>query len=143
MFNHSVVAGRLTKEVELRHMPNQAAVASFTLAVQRPFKNHKGEYETDFINCVIWGKQAENLHSLAKKGSMIGISGHIQTRSYESSQGYRVYVTEVVAEHFRLLGGQKGLGMQPPLPQEVGQSSFFEGHTTTIADEFDVNELPN
>ncbi|HEM4288223.1 TPA: single-stranded DNA-binding protein [Streptococcus suis] len=102
--NNVVLVGRLTRDVELRYTPSNQAVATFTLAVNRNFKNQAtGEREADFINCVIWNKQAENLANWTKKGHLIGITGRIQTRSYENQQGQRVYVTEVVAESFQLL----------------------------------------
>ncbi|HEK9434685.1 TPA: single-stranded DNA-binding protein, partial [Streptococcus equi subsp. equi] len=81
----------------------QVAVATFTLAVNRAFKSQNGEREADFINCVIWRQQAENLANWAKKGVLIGITGRIQTRNYENQQGQRVYVTEVVADNFKML----------------------------------------
>ena len=79
------------------------AVATFSLAVNRNFKSQNGEREADFINCVIWRQQAENLANWTKKGALIGITGRIQTRNYENQQGQRVYVTEVVADSFNLL----------------------------------------
>lgn len=104
MINNVVLIGRLTRDVELRYTPNNVAVGAFTLAVNRNFKNQAtGEREADFINCVIWNKQAENLANWTKKGHLIGITGRIQTRSYENQQGQRVYVTEVVAESFQAL----------------------------------------
>ena len=107
MINNVVLVGRLTKDAELRYTPNQVAVATFTLAVNRRFKEQNGEREADFINCVIWQKSAENLANWCKKGSLIGITGRIQTRNYENQQGQRVYVTEVVAESFQLLESRK------------------------------------
>lgn len=103
MINNVVLAGRLVRDPELRYTPNNQAVATFTLAVNRPFKSQNGEREADFINCVIWRQQAENLANWAKKGALIGITGRIQTRNYENQQGQRVYVTEVVADNFQLL----------------------------------------
>ena len=103
MLNSTCLVGRLTKDAELRYTPNNQAVATFSLAVNRPFKNQNGEREADFINCVIWRQQAENLANWAKKGALIGITGRIQTRNYENQQGQRVYVTEVVADSFQLL----------------------------------------
>lgn len=104
MINNVVLVGRLTRDVELRYTPSNQAVATFTLAVNRNFKNQStGEREADFINCVIWNKQAENLANWTKKGHLVGITGRIQTRSYENQQGQRVYVTEVVAESFQVL----------------------------------------
>lgn len=78
MLNRVVLVGRLTKDPELSYTPNGTAVANFTVAVNRPFSNQQGEREADFINCVIWRKQAENLVNYMKKGSMIGIDGRIQ-----------------------------------------------------------------
>lgn len=103
MLNNVSLVGRLTKDVDLRYTQSNVAVATFTLAVNRTFKNENGERETDFINCVMWRQQAENLANWAKKGALIGITGCIQTRSYDNQQGQRVYVTEVVAEQFQLL----------------------------------------
>ncbi len=95
--------GRMTRDAELRITQSNTAVASFTLAVNRNFKSQNGEREADFINCIIWRQQAENLANWAKKGALIGITGRIQTRNYENQQGQRVYVTEVVAENFQIL----------------------------------------
>ena len=103
MLNNVSLVGRLTKNPELRYTPSNQAVATFSLAVNRNFKSQNGEREADFINCVIWRQQAENLANWAKKGALIGITGRIQTRSYENQQGQRVYVTEVVADNFQLL----------------------------------------
>ncbi|HEN8959263.1 TPA: single-stranded DNA-binding protein [Streptococcus agalactiae] len=103
MINNVVLVGRMTRDAELRYTPSNQAVATFSLAVNRNFKNQSGERETDFINCVIWRQQAENLANWAKKGALVGITGRIQTRNYENQQGQRVYVTEVVAESFQLL----------------------------------------
>lgn len=103
MINSIVLVGRLTRDPELKYTPSNIAVATFSLAVNRNFKDANGERETDFINCVIWRQQAENLANWAKKGALIGITGRIQTRSYENQQGQRVYVTEVVAENFQML----------------------------------------
>ncbi|MFD2637710.1 single-stranded DNA-binding protein [Piscibacillus salipiscarius] len=103
MLNRVVLVGRLTKDPELSYTPNGTAVANFTVAVNRPFSNQQGEREADFINCVIWRKQAENLVNYMKKGSMIGIDGRIQTRSFEGQDGKRVFVTEVVAESVQFL----------------------------------------
>lgn len=107
MINNVVVVGRLTRAVDLRYTSNGTAYASFTLATDRDFKNQNGEKETDFINCVMWRKPAENLANYTKKGSLIGVEGRIQTRNYENQQGQRVYVTEVLAEKFSFLESAK------------------------------------
>lgn len=103
MLNRVVLVGRLTRDPELRYTPNGVAVANFNIAVNRPFTNQQGEREADFINCVIWRKPAENLANYMKKGSLIGVDGRIQTRSYEGQDGKRVYVTEVMAESVQFL----------------------------------------
>ena len=103
MINNVVLVGRMTRDAELHYTPQNQAVATFTLAVNRNFKNQSGEREADFINVVIWRQQAENLANWAKKGALIGITGRIQTRNYENQQGQRIYVTEVVADIFQLL----------------------------------------
>ena len=107
MINNVVVVGRLTRAVDLRYTSNGTAYASFTLATDRDFKNQNGEKETDFINCVMWRKPAENLANYTKKGSLIGVEGRIQTRNYDNQQGQRVYVTEVLAEKFSFLESAK------------------------------------
>lgn len=103
MINNTVLVGRLTKDPELKYTANGQAVATFTLAVNRNFTNQNGEREADFINCVIWRKSAETLANYARKGTLLGVTGRIQTRNYENQQGQRVYVTEVIADSFQLL----------------------------------------
>lgn len=103
MMNRVALIGRLTKDPDLRYTPNGVAVAQFTLAVNRTFTNQQGEREADFINCVIWRKPAENVANFLKKGSLAGVDGRIQTRSYDGQDGKRVYVTEVVVEYVQFL----------------------------------------
>lgn len=103
MINNVTIIGRITKDIELRATSSGTNNASFSLAVERNFKNANGEKETDFINCVAWRKTAEILAQYAPKGSMIGIRGRIQTRNYENNQGVRVYVTEIVADEVQLI----------------------------------------
>lgn len=105
--NNVNLIGRLTKAVDLRYTQNGVAYGSFTIAVNRRFKNQNGEREADFINCVIWKKNAENLANFTQKGTLIGVSGAIQTRNYDNQQGQRVYVTEVLVENFDLLESRK------------------------------------
>lgn len=124
MINNVVLVGRLTKNPELRYTPSNQAVATFTLAVNRRFKNQNGEREADFINCVIWRQNAENLANRGFKGALLGITGAIQTRNFENQQGQRVYVTEVVADSFQLLekrdnGNQLQDRNQPDFSQQA------------------------
>ena len=122
MLNSICLVGRLTKNAELKYVNDSMAVATFSLAVNRNFKSQNGECEADFINCVIWRQQAENLANWAKKGALIGITGRIQTRNYENQQGQRVYVTEVVANDFQLLESRKDREAGPS--QGYGQPDF-------------------
>ena len=105
--NNANLVGRLTRPVDLRYTQSGIAYGSFTLAVTRKYKNKDGEREADFINCVIWKKGAELLANYTQKGSLIGVSGPIQTRSYDNQQGQRVYVTEVLVENFDFLESRK------------------------------------
>lgn len=105
--NNANLVGRLTRPVDLRYTQTGIAYGSFTLAVTRKYKNKDGEREADFINCVIWKKGAELLANYTQKGSLIGVSGPIQTRSYDNQQGQRVYVTEVLVENFDFLESRK------------------------------------
>lgn len=123
MLNNVSLVGRLTKDVELRYTPSNVAVATFTLAVNRTFKNENGDREADFINCVMWRQQAENLANWAKKGALIGIIGRIQTRSYDNQQGQRVYVTEVVAEQFQLLESRNSQGQSQGQQRQAQQET--------------------
>lgn len=107
MINRVVLTGRITKDPELRYTQSGVAVVSFTLAVDRQYRNQAGEREADFINCVIWRKSAENFVNFTHKGSKVGIDGRLQTRNYENQQGQRVYVTEVVADTFSLLDSRQ------------------------------------
>lgn len=103
MLNRVVLVGRLTKDVSLRYTPSGVAVANFTLAVNRPFTNQQGERDADFVNIVVWRRQAENASNFLRKGSLAGVDGRVQTRSYDNNEGQRVFVTEVMAESVQFL----------------------------------------
>ncbi len=142
MINNTVLVGRLTKDVELRYTPSNVAVATFTLAVNRSFKNENGDREADFINCVMWRQQAENLANWSKKGALIGITGRIQTRSYDNQQGQRVYVTEVVAEQFQLLESKRQQGNQEQQRQAQQQAPDFSRSANTNPLDISDDDLP-
>lgn len=125
--NNATLIGRLTKDIELKYTQSGTAVASFTLAVNRNFKNDAGEYEADFINCVIWRKGAENIANFTRKGSQVGIEGRIQTRNYDNQQGQKVYVTEVVVNNFHLLE-PRNVTEQRPAGQGGGQQQQYQGN---------------
>lgn len=106
MINHVVVVGRLTRKPELKFTSTGTKYTQFSVATQRNFKNKSGEYEADFINCLMWRTAAENFVKFTDKGSLVGIEGRIQTRSYDKD-GKTVYITEVLAEGFSLLETKK------------------------------------
>lgn len=119
MINRVVVVGRLTKDPELRYTPSGVPMARFTVAVNRTFSNQQGEKEADFIGCIAWRKQAENLANFMRKGSLIGVEGRIQTGSYEGQDGKRVYTTDVVADSVQFLEPRSGGGGMQGQPQNT------------------------
>lgn len=118
MINQVTLVGRLTRDPELRYTPEGKAVSNVTLAVNRNYRNQKGELDADFVQCTLWRKTAENTVQYCRKGSMIGITGRIQTRNYDNQEGRKVYVTEVVAETVRFVG--------PKQPEAAKQQQEFE-----------------
>lgn len=108
MLNRVVLIGRLTKDAELRYTPTGVATTSFTLAVERPFKNQNGEKEVDFIPVVTWKKLAELCAEYLAKGRLTAVEGRIQIRNYENNEGRRIYITEIVADNVRFLESSKG-----------------------------------
>ena len=95
MINTVTLVGRLTKDPELRHTINNVAYLRFTVASNRSYTNQNGDREADFINCVAWRAQAENMARFLKKGALIGVTGSIQTDSYRTQDGQTRYTTEV------------------------------------------------
>lgn len=98
--NKVILLGRLTKDPDIRYTQSGKTVASFTLAVDRPFANQDGQREADFINCVLWGKSAENLGNTVSKGQKIAVEGRLQIRSYDAKDGSKRWLTEVICERF-------------------------------------------
>ncbi|MDF4051146.1 single-stranded DNA-binding protein [Staphylococcus aureus] len=150
MLNRTVLVGRLTKDPELRSTPNGVNVGTFTLAVNRTFTNTQGEREADFINVVVFKKQAENVKNYLSKGSLAGVDGRLQTRSYDNKDGQRVFVTEVVADSVQFLE-PKNNNQQPNnnyqqqnnaynAPQNRQQNNPFANAKSPI--EIDDNSLP-
>lgn len=107
MINRVVLVGRLTRDPDLRTTGSGISVVSFTLAVDRQYTNSQGERATDFINCVIWRKAAESFANFTSKGSLVGIDGRLQSRSYDNKDGQRVFVTEVVVDNFSFLESRR------------------------------------
>lgn len=146
MINNVTIVGRLTKDVELRYTGSGIAVGSFTLAVERPFKNADGEKETDFINGVIWRKNAENMANFTTKGSRVGITGRIQTRNYQNNEGQTIYVTEVVAENFHSIDtraetdAQRNQNGSQSGASDAYNSRFGGNNQKTNSDPFAKNE---
>lgn len=123
MINNVVLVGRLTKKPELKFTTTGTKYTQFSVAVQKKFKNQNGEYESDFINCLMWATAAENFIKFTNKGSLVGIEGRIQTRSYEKD-GSKKYITEVVAENFSLLESKKVTESRNNAVQPIEESPF-------------------
>jgi single-strand DNA-binding protein len=117
VINQVTLVGRLTRDPELKWTPDGKAVLNVTLAVNRHYKNASGDFDADFVHCTLWGKTAENTSNYCRKGSVIGVTGRIQTRHYENQEGKRVYVTEVVAEGVRFLSSKPASTRE--IPQAV------------------------
>lgn len=105
--NKVILIGRLTKDPELRKTPTDVSVVQFTIAVNRAFQQQNGERQADFINCVAWRNQAENLAKYMKKGGQIAVDGSIQTRNYDDQNGVRRFVTEVICNQITFLESRK------------------------------------
>ena len=147
MINQWIGTGRITRDLELKYTGTGTAVLSFSIAVERPFKNAQGERETDFINIVAWRKTAENIAQYFKKGDGIGIVGRIQTRNYENNEGRKVYVTEVVAENFDFpiqnknsnQGSQSNQTQANPFQNtNIGNNDPFETNNATDVEDDDL-----
>jgi len=106
MLNQTVIVGRIVRDLEVHETENGNKVAQLTLAVPRSFKNMDGEYETDYIPCVLWRGVAENTAEYCKKGDLVGIKGRIQTSQYEQDDEVK-YVTEVIAEKVTFLSTRR------------------------------------
>ena len=120
--NKVILMGRLTRDPELRTIATGNATTSFTIAVNRNFTNQNGEREADFINCVAWRKQAENIAKYCTKGSQVAVEGRIQTRSYDAQDGTKRYVTEVIADNVTFLSSRAG-GSQ--IPESSSNTSSY------------------
>lgn len=120
VLNRVILVGRLTKDPDLRYTPNGHAITNVTLALNRRYKHNTGESITDFVPCIIWNRAAENTAQYCCKGALIGITGRIQTRSYDNQDQKRVYVTEVVADSVKFLGSKR-------MDSNVNASRTIEG----------------
>ena len=124
--NTVILIGRLTKEVELRYTEKELPIANFTIAINRDYKNEKGEYETDFINCVVFQQSAKLMGEYTHKGDLIGIKGRLQTRNYEDKEGKKHYITEVIAERITFLQTKKEDNPYKDMSVKTEQQQQFE-----------------
>ncbi|MFW3532883.1 single-stranded DNA-binding protein [Staphylococcus caprae] len=142
MLNRVVLVGRLTKDPEFRTTQNGVNVATFTLAVNRNFKNKNGEQQADFINVVVFRQQAENVNNYLSKGNLAGVDGRIQSRSYENKEGQRVYVTEVVADSVQFLEPKNSNQQNNQPQQQRGQAPAGNNHFSNNNADVDYDDLP-
>lgn len=139
--NRIVLIGRLTRDPELRYTASGQAVATFTLAVDRRFKNAQGEKETDFVRCVAWRQSAEFAANYLTKGRLTAVDGRLQIRDYTTQDGQKRTSAEVVAENLQGLDRPKdaapseteGPIPEPPIPAPAAHDEFDE--TDPFADE--------
>jgi single-strand DNA-binding protein len=136
MMNRVILVGRITKDPEVKTTQSNIPVVTFTLAVNRQFSDQSGERQADFIQCVVWRKQAENLARFVKKGALLGVEGRIQTRQYEAENGTR-YITEVVCDSIQFLES-KGESETPYQKQDdntAENDEFYETSKQLAAEE--------
>lgn len=105
--NKVIEIGRNVKDIELRQTSSGTSAVEFSIAVKRAFKNANGECDSDFFNCVAFGKSAETISRYVKKGDMIGIEGRLQTRSYTNKEGRKINVTEIIVDNFEFLQSKR------------------------------------
>jgi single-strand DNA-binding protein len=136
LLNKVILIGRLTRDPELRYTANGVAVATFTLAVDRPFVNQQGQREADFIRIVVWQKLAEICANNLGKGRLVAVEGRLQVRSYDTPEGQKRQVSEVVAENVRFLDWPKEGGK--------GSAAPFGGEEDPFGSGFDLpaDDLP-
>ena len=147
--NKVILIGRLTKDPELRKTPTDVSVVQFTIAVNRAFQQN-GERQADFINCIAWRAQAENLARYIKKGGQIAVEGSLQTRSFDDANGVRKYVTEVVCSQITFLESKKSdsgyndLSQLEVPPMRENNSFSQESPFGDIKSNFDISsdDLP-
>ena len=132
--NKVVLIGRLTRDPELIYTSSNIPSATFSLAVNRPFQNQNGVREADFINIVMWRKQAETAKKYLTTGSLISIEGRIQTRNFDGADGKKVYVTEVVADNFEFLE-TKGQKTSTPMSDVSNDIEYSNAPSTNVSDE--------
>ena len=141
--NKAILVGNLTKDPEMRTTPNGVSVTSFTVAVQRRYKDADGNYQADFINCVAWRSTAEFVAKYFTKGSRIGVVGTVQTRTYDDQNGNKRYVTEVVADEVEFAGDKaQNQDMQKPTEQESRTADELFAEDLVDFQPLDDSKLP-
>lgn len=148
MINRVILIGRMTKEPVLRKTQSGASITSFTVACDRRIKT-EGQPTADFINCVCWNKVADNTAQFTHKGSLVGVEGRIQTRSYDDQSGKRVYITEVLADAVQFLE-PKGTNSATNTPSyDAGNQGYqsdqvLQSNDFTSSDNLDIasDDLP-
>ena len=136
--NKVILIGRLTKDPELRYTSSNTPVATFTLAVNRPFTNQSGEREADFINIVVWRKQAENCKNYINQGSQVAVEGRIQTRSYDDQNGQKRYVTEVIADNVQFLDTKAAREQRANNSSDINPYNLSEAEAPQVS----ANDIP-
>ena len=133
--NKTQLIGNLVSDVEFKQSASGTGVARLRLAVRRNFKNQQNEYDSDFINCVAFGKTAEMISQYFNKGSKIAVDGRIQTGSYDNKQGQRVYTTDIIIENFYFIESRKQNNQGYQQPSQSFNSPFddFEGESINIS----------
>lgn len=129
--NKVFLIGRLTRDPELRYTSSNLPVATFSLAVNRNFTSQSGERETDFINIVVWRKQAENIKNYLTQGSQVAVDGRIQTRTYDGEDGKKRYITEVIADNVQFLDTKSSRENANASTSDVTPSDFSDNMPTT------------
>ena len=148
MINRVILTGRLTKNPDLRKTQSGKSVTNFTVAVDRPRRKDQEVAETDFISCQAWNKTAEYICRYAKKGTLIGVDGRIQTRNYDNASGQKVHVTEVVCDSVSLLSGYGNRNITPDTdPRTVGYAgaqNAMSGYDYSTESDLDISsdDLP-
>ena len=126
--NRAMLVGRLTTKPELRYTSSNLPFARFSVAVNRTYSNAQGERETDFINVVVWRKQAENVCNFLNKGSLVSVEGRIQSGSYDDKDGNKRYTMEVVADSVQFLESKS---QSQNRSQASSEPSPYDYQTTT------------
>lgn len=149
--NRVVLVGRITRDPELKMIPN-GSVCNFTIAVNRPFLSKSGEREADFINCVVFNRQAENLSKYIKKGGLLGIEGRLQTRNYQANDGTTRYITEVICDSVSFLESKgtnqpagyqstPSAGYQSNLSSSYQNGNSYQGQNQNIYDDLQYDSF--